>query len=165
MALSVAVDGKTYTAEDAWAGESLLRLLRDHWGLTSVKNSCEQGECGSCTVRLDDVLANACLVLAAQADQSEVITAAGFAATGDPAGPHPVQEAFVAVGAVQCGFCTPGMVMAADDVLRRLPDPTEAEIRAEMAGNLCRCTGYQAIVTAVLSAAAGARRAAEGQTP
>ncbi|MEY9886486.1 carbon-monoxide dehydrogenase small subunit [Catenulispora sp. MAP5-51] len=162
MRISVTVDGKTHSAEDVWAGESLLRLLRDRWGLTGVKNACEQGECGSCSVRLDGVLVNACLVPAVQADDREVSTVAGLGAVGDGPGLHPVQRAFLEAGAVQCGFCSPGMVMAADDLLRRIPDPTEAEVRAEMAGNLCRCTGYQAIVDAVRSAAGGERAGERG---
>ncbi|HEY2793257.1 MAG TPA: 2Fe-2S iron-sulfur cluster-binding protein, partial [Micromonosporaceae bacterium] len=129
--------------------------------LTQVKNACEQGECGSCTVRINGVLANACLVPAVQADGLTVDTAHGLS-SGDDDALHPIQRAFIAAGAIQCGFCTTGMVMAAEDLLRRIPQPTEAEIRSEMSGNLCRCTGYQAIVDAVRAAAAELGHAAEG---
>ncbi|ALG09672.1 (2Fe-2S)-binding protein [Kibdelosporangium phytohabitans] len=148
MTVSVTVNGKLF--EDESESVSLLALLRDRWGLLGTKNACEEGECGSCTVRLDDVLVNACLVLATQADGREVTTVEGMATD---AGLHPVQQAFVDAGAVQCGFCTSGMVLAADDLLRRVPCPTAAEVRAEMAGNLCRCTGYRHIVDAVCLAA------------
>lgn len=153
MRISATVNGKRYEAEGGWEGESLLYLLRERWGLMGTKNACEQGECGSCTVLLHGVLVNSCLVLAAQADGLEVTTVEGLAAAGGSSEPHPVQEAFLETGAVQCGFCTPGMVMAAADLLRRSPRPAEAEIRWELAGNLCRCTGYQKIVEAVLRAA------------
>jgi carbon-monoxide dehydrogenase small subunit len=148
------VDGTAYEVDDAHAGQSLLRVLRDVLGVTSAKNACEQGECGSCTVTVDGELACACLVLAAQADGARVQTAAGLA-TAD--GPDPVQEAFVAAGAIQCGFCTPGFVMAARDLLQRVPDPTEDDIREGLSGNLCRCTGYHKIIEAVRTAAREAR--------
>jgi aerobic carbon-monoxide dehydrogenase small subunit len=164
MHVSMTVDGKVYDADDVWAGESLLRLLRDGYGLRAVKNACEQGECGSCTVRLNGVLVNACLILAAQADGLEVDTAQGLSSSDDARSLHPIQRAFIEAGAVQCGFCTTGMMMAAEDLLRRIPQPTESQIRSEMSGNLCRCTGYQAIVDAVLMAAAEARCTMDGRT-
>lgn len=140
------VDGTEHEVRDEAAGQSLLRVLRDELGLTSAKNACEQGECGSCTVAIDGEVACACLVLAAQADGCEVTTAAGL-------GFNAVQEAFVRAGAVQCGFCTPGLVVAATDLLRRNPDPSEDDIREGLSGNLCRCTGYHKIVAAVRLAA------------
>jgi carbon-monoxide dehydrogenase small subunit len=135
---------------DVWAGESLLTALRDRLGLPGSKNACEQGECGSCSVLLDGTLVCSCLVLAAQADGHEVVTVEGLAAGNDL---HPVQEAFVEAGAVQCGFCTPGLVVATEDLLRRNPDPTDDEVREALSGNLCRCTGYQKILDAVHLAA------------
>jgi carbon-monoxide dehydrogenase small subunit len=138
-------------AVDAWPGESLLTTLRDRLELPGSKNACEQGECGSCSVLLDGELVCACLVLAAQADGHEVVTVEGLA---DDGGLHPVQEAFADAGAVQCGFCTPGFVVAAADLLRRVPDPTDDDIREALSGNLCRCTGYQKILDAVRLASA-----------
>jgi carbon-monoxide dehydrogenase small subunit len=135
-----------------WAGESLLTALRDRLGLPGSKNACEQGECGSCSVLLDGTLVCACLVLAAQADGHEVVTVEGLA--GSDGDLHPVQEAFVDAGAVQCGFCTPGLVVAAADLLQDNPDPSDDEIREALSGNLCRCTGYQKILDAVHAAAA-----------
>ena len=135
---------------DVWPGESLLYALRERLDLPGSKNACEQGECGSCSVLLDGVLVCSCLVLAVQADGHEVVTVEGLA-PGD--GLHPVQEAFVRAGAVQCGFCTPGLVVAAADLLARSPSPSEDEIREALSGNLCRCTGYQKIVDAVRLAA------------
>jgi carbon-monoxide dehydrogenase small subunit len=134
---------------DAWGGVSLLAFLRDRLDLTGSKNACEQGECGSCSVLLDGVLVCSCLVLAAQADGREVVTVEGIAGSD---GLHPVQDAFVAAGAVQCGFCTPGLVVAAAALLERSPAPTDDEIREELSGNLCRCTGYAKIFDAVRSA-------------
>jgi len=136
---------------DVWAGESLLTTLRDRLDLPGSKNACEQGECGSCSVLLDGVLVCSCLVLAAQADGHEVVTVEGLGARDTL---HPVQEAFADAGAVQCGFCTPGLVVAAADLLSRVPDPTDDEIREALSGNLCRCTGYQKILEAVRLAAA-----------
>jgi carbon-monoxide dehydrogenase small subunit len=139
---------------DVWAGESLLYALRERLGLPGSKNACEQGECGSCSVLLDGSLVCACLVLAAQVDGHEVVTVEGLRGAGDL---HPVQDAFVRAGAVQCGFCTPGLVMATADLLARTPEPTDDEIREALSGNLCRCTGYQKIFDAVrLAAEAGA---------
>jgi aerobic carbon-monoxide dehydrogenase small subunit len=135
---------------DVWGGESLLTTLRDRLGLPGSKNACEQGECGSCSVLLDDVLVCSCLVLAAQADGHDVVTVEGLATNGTP---NRVQEAFAESGAVQCGFCTPGLVVAADDLLRRIPEPSDDEIREALSGNLCRCTGYAKILDAVRLAA------------
>jgi carbon-monoxide dehydrogenase small subunit len=135
---------------DVWGGESLLFMLRERLGLPGSKNACEQGECGSCSVLLDGELVCACLVLAAQADGHEVVTVEGLA-SGD--GLHPVQEAFVAAGAIQCGFCTPGLVVATADLLARTPSPSDDEIREALSGNLCRCTGYAKIFDAVRAAA------------
>jgi len=149
MRISLTVNGELLETE-AWPGESLLYVLRERLGLPGSKNACEQGECGSCSVLLDGVLVCACLVLGAQAEGHEVVTVEGLAADGEL---HPVQEAFVEAGAVQCGFCTPGLVMAAADLLRRSPDPGEDEIREALSGNLCRCTGYQKIFEAVRLAA------------
>ncbi|HXG77297.1 MAG TPA: (2Fe-2S)-binding protein [Gaiellaceae bacterium] len=150
MRVRLAVNGERREAE-IWPGESLLVTLRDRLGLPGSKNACEQGECGSCSVLLDGELVCACLVLAAQAEGHEVTTVEGLAADGRL---HPVQEAFVEAGAVQCGFCTPGFVVAAADLLRRVPDPSDDEIREALTGNLCRCTGYQKILDAVRLAAA-----------
>ena len=137
MKVELTVNGELREA-DAWEGESLLTALRDRLGLPGSKNACEQGECGSCSVLLDGMLVCSCLVLAAQADGHEVVTVEGLAPAG---GLHPVQEAFVEAGAVQCGFCTPGLVVAASDLLRRVADPTDDDIREALSGNLCRCTG------------------------
>jgi carbon-monoxide dehydrogenase small subunit len=135
---------------DVWPGESLLFALRERLELPGAKNACEQGECGSCSVLLDGTLVCACLVLAAQADGHEVVTVEGL---GEPERLHRVQEAFVEAGAIQCGFCTPGIVVASVDLLRRVPAPSEDEIREALSGNLCRCTGYQSIIEAVQTAA------------
>ena len=135
---------------DVWEGESLLYALRERLGLRGSKNACEQGECGSCSVLLDRTLVCACLVLAAQADGREVVTVEGLAANGRL---HPVQEAFIETGAVQCGFCTPGLVVATADLLAHNPDPGDDEIREALSGNLCRCTGYAKIFDAVRLAA------------
>jgi len=138
---------------DVWAGESLLTTLRDRLELPGSKNACEQGECGSCSVLLDGNLVCSCLVLAVQAAGHEVVTVEGLAGPG-PGELHAVQEALAGTGAVQCGFCTPGFVVAAADLLRRIPDPSDDEIREALSGNLCRCTGYQKILDAVRLAAA-----------
>jgi len=147
--IELTVNGERHEA-DVWAGESLLFALRERLGLPGSKNACEQGECGSCSVLLDGTLVCACLVLAAQADGHQVVTVEGLARED---GPHPVQEAFVQAGAVQCGFCTPGLVVAAADLLARTPDPTDDEMREALSGNLCRCTGYAKIFDAVRLAA------------
>jgi carbon-monoxide dehydrogenase small subunit len=135
---------------DVWEGESLLTTLRDRLELPGSKNACEQGECGSCSVLLDGALVCSCLVLAAQAHDHEIVTIEGL---GEAASLHPVQEAFADTGAVQCGFCTPGFVVAAADLLRRVSDPSDDEIREALSGNLCRCTGYAKILDAVRAAA------------
>lgn len=149
MRIETTVNGERHTAE-VWPGESLLFALRERLGLPGSKNACEQGECGSCSVLLDGKLVCSCLVLAAQADGHEIVTVEGL---GDDDDLHPVQTAFVEAGAVQCGFCTPGLVVAAADLLARVPSPTEDDIREALSGNLCRCTGYQKIVDAVKLAA------------
>jgi aerobic carbon-monoxide dehydrogenase small subunit len=147
--ISLTVNGEQREA-DVWAGESLLFALREHLGLPGSKNACEQGECGSCSVLLDGELVCACLVLAAQADGHEVVTVEGLAEDGRL---HTVQEAFVETGAVQCGFCTPGLVVATAALLEERPDPSDDEIREALSGNLCRCTGYAKIFDAVRLAA------------
>ena len=149
MRISLTVNGERREA-DLWGGESLLSMLRDTLELPGSKNACEQGECGSCSVLLDGELVCSCLVLAAQADGHEVVTVEGLA-DGDEL--HPVQPAFVDAGAVQCGFCTPGLVVAVPDLLARTPDPGDDEIREALSGNLCRCTGYAKIFDAVHLAA------------
>ncbi|TML07776.1 MAG: (2Fe-2S)-binding protein [Actinobacteria bacterium] len=149
MRVELTVNGERREA-DAWAGESLLYVLRERLGLPGSKNACEQGECGSCSVLLDGRLVCACLVLAAQADGHELVTVEGL---GEEAGLHPVQEAFAETGAVQCGFCTPGFVVATADLLSRNPRPSDDEIREALSGNLCRCTGYAKIFDAVRLAA------------
>jgi aerobic carbon-monoxide dehydrogenase small subunit len=149
MNIEVTVNGERLEA-DVWPGESLLWTLRERLGLPGSKNACEQGECGSCSVFLDGTLVCSCLVLAAQADGHEVTTVEGLAEDGQP---HAVQQAFVETGAVQCGFCTPGLVVATVDLLRRVPDPSNDEIREALSGNLCRCTGYAKIFAAVQLAA------------
>jgi aerobic carbon-monoxide dehydrogenase small subunit len=149
MRIRLTINGGPSEA-DVWGGESLLFALRERFGLPGSKNACEQGECGSCSVLLDGVLVCACLVLAAQADGHEIVTVEGLA-RGDEL--HPVQQAFVETGAVQCGFCTPGLLVATVDLLARNSDPTEDEIREALSGNLCRCTGYAKIFDAVRLAA------------
>ena len=145
------VNGEQRVADDVWAGESLLYVLRERMGLPGAKNACEQGECGSCTVYLDGLPVCACLVAAGQADGREVRTVEGLA-EGDRL--DPLQEAFVECGAVQCGFCTPGLIVQAHDLLARTAGvPTDGEIREALAGNLCRCTGYEKILDAVRLAA------------
>jgi aerobic carbon-monoxide dehydrogenase small subunit len=146
MRVTTTVNGTEHAVDDVWAGESLLYLLRERLGLPGSKNACEQGECGSCTVYLDGEPVCSCLVAAGQAIGREVVTVEGLASGGDL---HPVQAAFVEAGAVQCGFCTPGLVVAAHDLLARSPRPSDLEIREALAGNLCRCTGYEKILDAV----------------
>jgi carbon-monoxide dehydrogenase small subunit len=174
MRVDCTVNGQPRVADDVWEGESLLYLLRERLGLPGSKNACEQGECGSCSVYLDGVLVCACLVAAGQAQGAEVVTVEGLAPRPpggeaarpggrDTAGLHPVQAAFVEAGAVQCGFCTPGLVVATHDLLRRDPAPSNARIREALAGNLCRCTGYQKILDAVHLAAT--RMHGEGRPP
>ena len=150
MRVTCTVNGEPRDADDVWEGESLLYVLRERLGLPGAKNACEQGECGSCSVYLDGTLVCACLVLAGQAEGAEIVTVEGLAGAG---GLHPVQQAFVETGAVQCGFCTPGLVVATHDLLEREPRPSDAQIREALAGNLCRCTGYEKILDAVRLAA------------
>ena len=143
---TLTVNGVAHLVEDAWPGESLLYVLRERLGLPAAKAGCEQGECGSCSVLLDDTLVCACLVLAAAAAGRRITTLEGLDAAA-------VQDAFLNEGAVQCGFCTPGLVVAVLDLIARSPAPTELEIREAISGNLCRCTGYGRILAAVKAAA------------
>jgi carbon-monoxide dehydrogenase small subunit len=142
----LSVNGTSHHVAGAWIGESLLYVLRERLGLPGAKNACEQGECGSCSVLVDDRLVCSCLVLAASAVGTEVTTVESLASDGVLSD---VQQAFVDAGAVQCGFCTPGLVMAVDDLLSRDATPTELEVREAISGNLCRCTGYGRVVEAV----------------
>jgi carbon-monoxide dehydrogenase small subunit len=174
MRLTCKVNGEQREADDIWPGESLLYVLRERLGLPGSKNACEQGECGSCTVYLDGVPVCACLVAAGQAEGRSVVTVEGLAggsrvraADTMPGGAEtdgldPVQQAFLDAGAVQCGFCTPGLVVAVHDLLRRIQAPSDSQIREALAGNLCRCTGYEHILAAVRLAAA---RGSETGTP
>ncbi|HZB41631.1 MAG TPA: (2Fe-2S)-binding protein [Ilumatobacter sp.] len=150
------VNGVDHEVADAWVGENLLYVLRERLGLLAAKGACEQGECGSCSVLLDGRLVCACLVLAAAAVGQPIVTVEGLAA---PGAPSDVQRAFVEAGAVQCGFCTPGLVIAAHDLLERNPAPTEIQIREELSGNVCRCTGYGRILAAVQQVAVARREA------
>ncbi|MEU1127090.1 (2Fe-2S)-binding protein [Streptomyces sp. NPDC005899] len=191
MRVNFTVNGREQEADDVWEGESLLYVLRERMGLPGSKNACEQGECGSCTVRLDGVPVCSCLVAAGQAEGREVVTVEGLAdyarhrddahpgascasgACGTPldaarrwqarpadgrsaeaAELSPVQQAFIDAGAVQCGFCTPGLLVAADELLEAHPSPSDQDIREALSGNLCRCTGYEKILDAVRLAAA-----------
>ena len=149
MKISCSVNGRSLVADGVWPGESLLHVLRERMGLPGSKNACEQGECGSCSVYLDGTLVCACLVLGGQADGRAIVTVEGLDGAK-------VQHAFIDAGAVQCGFCTPGLVVAAHDLLRRVPDPTDAQIREALAGNICRCTGSAKIIDAVHMAARSA---------
>jgi aerobic carbon-monoxide dehydrogenase small subunit len=150
MRLSCTVNGEPREVDGLWEGESLLYVLRERLALPGSKNACEQGECGSCSVYLDGELVCSCLVAAGQAEGSQVVTVEGLAGEDEL---HPVQAAFLEAGAVQCGFCTPGLVVATHDLLARNASPTDAEIREALAGNLCRCTGYEKILDAVRLAA------------
>ncbi|MFJ5261838.1 (2Fe-2S)-binding protein [Streptomyces sp. NPDC088387] len=187
MRVNFTVNGRPQEADDVWEGESLLYVLRERMGLPGSKNACEQGECGSCTVRLDGVPVCSCLVAAGQVQGREVVTVEGLAdfakqraegcasgacgttlqdaqqwrsrpaadsRTGEGADLAPIQQAFIDAGAVQCGFCTPGLLVAADEMLERNPNPSDADIREALSGNLCRCTGYEKIMDAVRLAAA-----------
>jgi carbon-monoxide dehydrogenase small subunit len=188
MRVNFTVNGRPQEADDVWEGESLLYVLRERLGLPGSKNACEQGECGSCTVRLDGVPVCSCLVAAGQVQGREVVTVEGLADyakqraehggcdtgacgtslqdaqqwaakgqdshTGEGTELSPIQQAFIDAGAVQCGFCTPGLLVAADEMLERNPTPTDADIREALSGNLCRCTGYEKIMDAVRLAAA-----------
>ncbi|MFI0938181.1 (2Fe-2S)-binding protein [Streptomyces sp. NPDC021020] len=157
MRVTFTVNGRQRQADDVWEGETLLYVLRERLGLPGAKNACEQGECGSCTVRLDGVLVCSCLVAAGQAEGCRVDTVEGLA--GPDGELALVQQAFVDAGAVQCGFCTPGLLVAADELLERNPSPSDADIREALSGNLCRCTGYEKILDAVRLAAARAGQA------
>jgi len=148
--LTCTINGEPREVDGLWEGESLLHVLRERLGLPGAKNACEQGECGSCSVYLDGTLVCSCLVLAGQAEGREIVTVEGLAPEGELS---KVQEAFLAAGAVQCGFCTPGLIVATHDLLARNPSPNDAEIREALAGNLCRCTGYEKILDAVRLAA------------
>ncbi|MEU1319074.1 (2Fe-2S)-binding protein [Streptomyces tibetensis] len=187
MRVNFTVNGRPQEADDVWEGESLLYVLRERLGLPGSKNACEQGECGSCTVRLDGVPVCSCLVAAGQVEGREVVTVEGLADfakqraeggcasgacgtssqsaqhweakgsdshTGEGTELSPIQQAFIDAGAVQCGFCTPGLLVAADEMLERNPNPSDADIREALSGNLCRCTGYEKIMDAVRLAAA-----------
>ncbi|MDT7840269.1 MULTISPECIES: (2Fe-2S)-binding protein [Streptomyces] len=188
MRVNFTVNGRPQEADDVWEGESLLYVLRERLGLPGSKNACEQGECGSCTVRLDGVPVCSCLVAAGQVEGRDVVTVEGLAdfakqraehggcasgacgtslqdaqqwaakgqdsQTGEGTELSPIQQAFIDAGAVQCGFCTPGLLVAADEMLERNPNPTDADIREALSGNLCRCTGYEKIMDAVRLAAA-----------
>jgi aerobic carbon-monoxide dehydrogenase small subunit len=156
MRLNVTVNGEPREVDHIWEGESLLYALRERLSLPGSKNACEQGECGSCSVYLDGTLVCSCLVLAGQTEGREVVTVEGVA---DKEELHPVQRAFVEAGAVQCGFCTPGLIVASHDLLGRNPEPSDVEIREALAGNLCRCTGYEKIMDAVRLAAERMRAA------
>jgi carbon-monoxide dehydrogenase small subunit len=151
------VNGTQHGVRDAWLGESLLYVLRERLGLMAAKGACEQGECGSCSVLVDGRLVCACLVLGAAAVGREVVTVEALA---PPGAPSDVQQAFVDTGAVQCGFCTPGLIMASHALLDRIADPTELQIREELSGNVCRCTGYGRIIEAVQRVAVARREAA-----
>ena len=179
MRVTFTVNGRRHEADDVWEGESLLYVLRERMGLPGSKNACEQGECGSCTVRLDGVSVCSCLVAAGQAEGREILTVeglpdharerdgTGLSGSADPSGPAdgarlaPVQQAFIDAGAVQCGFCTPGLLVAADELIEHNPRPSDADIREALSGNLCRCTGYEKILDAVRLAAARADSAPE----
>ena len=150
MRINTTVNGGKHQVDNVWEGESLLYALRERMGLPGSKNACEQGECGSCTVYLDHVLVCSCLVAAGQAEGREIVTVEGLR---DDDELHPVQQAFVEAGAIQCGFCTPGLVVATHDLLERSENPSDPEIREALAGNLCRCTGYEKILDAVHLAA------------
>jgi len=151
MRVNFTVNGRPQQADDVWEGESLLYVLRERLGLPGSKNACEQGECGSCTVRLDGTPVCACLVAAGQVEGRDVVTVEGLAKDGELA---PIQQAFIDAGAVQCGFCTPGLLVAAEEMLEHNPSPSDADIREALSGNLCRCTGYEKIMDAVRLAAA-----------
>ncbi|GAQ58271.1 (2Fe-2S)-binding protein [Streptomyces acidiscabies] len=152
MRVNFTVNGRPREADDVWEGESLLYVLRERLGLPGSKNACEQGECGSCTVRLDGIPVCSCLVAAGQVEGREVVTVEGLAAEEGQL--STVQQAFIDAGAVQCGFCTPGLLVAADEMLQHNPSPSDADIREALSGNLCRCTGYEKIMDAVRLAAA-----------
>ncbi|MFE1172599.1 (2Fe-2S)-binding protein [Streptomyces sp. NPDC058773] len=196
MRVTFTVNGRRQEADDVWEGESLLYVLRERMGLPGSKNACEQGECGSCTVRLDGVPVCSCLVAAGQVEGRDVVTVEGLAdfarqraeggcangtcgtgldearqwqarpadsSTGEHEALSPIQQAFIDAGAVQCGFCTPGLLVAADELLERNDSPSDADIREALSGNLCRCTGYEKILDAVRLAAARGAQPTAGQ--
>ncbi len=150
------VNGRAHEVRDSWLGENLLYVLRERLGFMAAKGACEQGECGSCSVLVDDVLVCACLVLAASAVDQPILTLEGMAAPGEP---NDIQLAFIDCGAIQCGFCTPGLIVAAGHLLAHTVAPTELEIREGLSGNICRCTGYGRIIEAVQSVAVRRRAA------
>jgi carbon-monoxide dehydrogenase small subunit len=147
--IQLIVNGKTYEIEIE-PTSTLLQVIREDLGLTGTKSGCERGECGACTVLLDGAAVNSCLFPAMEADGKAILTIEGLAFNGRL---HALQEKFIELGAIQCGFCTPGMILTAKALLDRNPNPTEAEVRREIAGNFCRCTGYEKIVEAILAAA------------
>ena len=153
IALTLAVNGETHQVL-AEPHRTLLDVLRTDLGLTGTKENCLEAECGVCTVLLDGLAVNACIVLAAQCPGRSIVTIEGLAAPGEM---HPLQQAFIDHGAVQCGYCIPGMILSAKAYLEENPEPSEDEVRQALAGNLCRCTGYQKIIDAVLSAARAMR--------
>lgn len=148
--IQLSVNGILYKCEVADPTRTLLQVIREDLGLTGTKSGCERGECGACTVLVDGLAINSCLMPAIEAEGKEILTIEGLARDGQL---HPLQEKFIELGAIQCGFCTPGMIMTAKTLLERNPKPTEEEVRREIAGNYCRCTGYDKIVEAILSAA------------
>ena len=148
MNYELTVNGEPHPVDAAWLGESLLHVLRERLGLPGAKAGCEQGECGSCSVLVDGELVCACLVLAASLPGADIVTIEGVQ-PADRGELLPVQEAFVEQGAVQCGFCTPGLVMAAHSLLERNPAPTDLEVKEAISGNLCRCTGYGRVFAAI----------------
>ncbi|MCU1358964.1 MAG: xanthine dehydrogenase iron-sulfur-binding subunit [Ilumatobacteraceae bacterium] len=150
------VNGLDCEVRDAWVGESLLYVLRERLGLMGSKGACEQGECGSCSVMVDGELVCSCLVLAASATGQTIVTIEGVAPVGSP---DDVQQAFLDAGAVQCGFCTPGLIMATHALLEHDDDPSEYQIREQLSGNVCRCTGYGRIIEAVQRVAVSRRSA------
>lgn len=152
LSYTLTVNGVAHLVEDAWAGESLLHVLRERLGLPAAKAGCEQGECGSCSVLVDDTLVCACLVLAAAAVGRDITTLEGLQ-PDEQERLNAIQQTFVDEGAIQCGFCTPGLVVAVADLLRHSPTPTALDIREAISGNLCRCTGYGRILAAVEAAA------------
>jgi carbon-monoxide dehydrogenase small subunit len=154
MRITCTVNGKKEIVDDVWPGESLLFVLRERMGLPGAKNACEQGECGSCSVMMNGTLVCSCLVAAGQAEGAEITTVEGMAGEKEL---HPIQQAYLDAGAVQCGFCTPGLIVATLDLLKQNSDPSDSEIREALAGNLCRCTGYSKILDAVRLAAVRSR--------
>ena len=146
---NLTVNGTKHDVRDAWVGESLLYVLRERLGLPGSKGACEQGECGSCTVIMDGQAVCSCLVMAATAIDSEITTVEGLTSDGTLTA---VQDAFITEGGVQCGFCTPGLVVAIEHLLANNPEPTDLEIKESISGNICRCTGYGRIFEAVATA-------------